>query len=473
MDFILIFFAMAIPTLTGFAFTRYLLRGAGVTLAETVLFGFGVGTGFLTYEIFLLGLTGVRFSITGLAALPVIFALFFFFLLYRSRVRALPGPVAHIDGREIKFYISIFLALWLAVKIYFVFDENFTRPIHSIDSFLNWSVTAKFFFYRRGLALNPGDEHFFGAGYRFFLGHPLHYPLVQMWTSLWLGKFHEVYAKAPSFFYFSGLLGVLYYAVKRETGAFYAIVTVFFMASAPIFTYHGIDAYADLPLSFYALAGMVTFWRFLRTEDRRFLILSGIFLGMGIFVKNEGVFFAAAVFAALLLFLLLRKKPVAANLACFLAPLILVSAPWLLFKASHGFGYGHSGHGSGLKWLSDPWYSESAGRGVHWEVIPKGLKEIFFSANYNIVFPFWLLLSAAGFKAVIRSELKYLYMVLFLVIGVFFFVYLTFEATAVTEVTGIHRNTLTYLPMVFYTAALLLGSLLRAPPSTEAVSSGE
>ncbi len=50
-------------------------------------------------------------------------------------------------------------------------------------------------------------------------------------------------------------------------------------------------------------------------------------------------------------------------------------------------------------------------------------------------------------------------MIILLVFAMFFFIYLTLEVTAVTQKTGIHRNVLTYLPIMFFTTALTLSSL--------------
>ncbi|MFQ5353883.1 MAG: ArnT family glycosyltransferase, partial [Thermodesulfobacteriota bacterium] len=254
-------------------------------------------------------------------------------------------------------------------------------------------------------------------------------------------------------------LGVLYYGVKREAGLFYAVIAVFFMASVPLLTAHGQDAYADLPLCFFTLAGTVTLWRFIKEENLSYLVLSGILFGMATFVKNEGLLFALAAGVALVLYLYTGKKSFVRPLVAFILPIVLIAGPWILFKKYYGIGFGHSGESAGFKWFSDPFYTGETGYGIHWEVLSIGIRSIFFKANYNIIFPLWIIVSLTALRTIIRSNLRYLYVIILLISSMFFFIYLTLEVTAVTQQTGIHRNTLTYLPIVYFTTALVISAL--------------
>ncbi len=461
MDLFYLILSMIIPVAGGTFFSRSLLRSdAGMGWGEALCFGIGIGLGFTAFEMFILGLLRIPFGRATAGAPLLVFTLVFFFLS-RPWIKAplrTAAPGQRLRGWRL--YVTIILASWIALKIAFVFYESLTRPVYSYDTYLNWAISAKIFFYRAGLILDPGDEHFFGRGYRFFIGHPLHLPLLQTWIAVALGKFHEVYVKAPGPLYFAGVAGVLYYAVKREAGAFYALITVFFLVSLPIITVHGQDAYADLPLSFFALSGTVALWRFLRDEHLSYILLSGICFGFAMFVKNEGLFFPLAAAAALLIFLLRRKKAFLRPLAAFIIPMIFLVGPWLVFKAHYGIGFGHSGPSSGFKWFSsDPLNPTAAATGVHWEVLGRGLKEIFFTANPGLIFPLWILTALLAWKVILRTKLKYLYLIILLVFSMFVFIYLTLEVTAVMQGTGIHRNAITYLPIMFFTTALALSSI--------------
>ncbi len=478
MDILLLIISLALPLAGGLFLVRWLLGDAGSRgWAEAFFLGMAAGPGLLSYWMFFIGLPGIPFNRLTVG-LPLVFLTLLFALLQWRAVRASKARAGRywpgLKGPGL--YLFIAMGLWVALKTAFVYYECLTRPIFTVDSYLNWAVSAKFFYYNAGLVLDPSNEHFFGRGYRFFMGHPLHLPLFQTWIAIALGRFHEVYVKAPAALYFTGVLGVLYCTVRREAGPLLAMATVFFMATVPIFTAHGQDAYADLPLAFFALCFVVMLWRFISEENLHALILAGILGAMAGFVKNEGLFFPLSGGMALLVFLLSRKKKVPGAqvllpLTAFVLPLVLLLGPWLLFKMHYGIGFGHSGATSRLDWLSDPFYTKAA-RGIHWEIIGKGLYVIFFTANYNLIFPLFLFLGVLGRKTILRTELKYIYMVILLVISMFTFVYLTLEVAAVTEQTGIHRNTLTYLPIVFLATSLTIARLWPRAPGTGPLTPG-
>ncbi len=461
MYFFYLIISITLPLAGGAFFVLWLL-GSDTELGrvEAAAFGIGAGFGFTTLEMFFLGLIGVTFTL-GAVALPVLAFTLLFLVLSRKRLKSWPRSAVKgsVPGGW-RLYLTIIMASWIALKVGFVSYESFTRPVYSVDSLVSWSILAKFFFYKAGFLLDTSNEHFFGSGYRTFLGPPLHLPLLQTWIALFLGKFHEVYVKAPGAIYFIGVLGVLYYGVKREAGPLYALITVFFMASVPIFTAHGQDAYADLPLCFFAISGTVALWRFFRGDSVPYLVLSGILFAISMFVKNEGLFFALAAGAALTSYLFMRKKTYITPFLAFLIPIILIAGPWLLFKYYYGIGFGHSGTSSGFKWFSDPtFHNDSTNYGIHWVVLKEGFFKIFFTANYNLIFPVWIIAGLVAAKNILRSELKHLYLMVLLVMSMFLFVYLTLEVTTVTEETGIHRNTLTYLPLVYFTAAMAISSI--------------
>ncbi|MFQ5427582.1 MAG: ArnT family glycosyltransferase [Thermodesulfobacteriota bacterium] len=461
MELIYLILSMTLPIAGGTFFVRWLLSSDfEMGRVEAITFGIGLGFGFTTFGMLLLGLIGVPFT-RGAVGLPVLVLTLIFFVLSRKRVKSL--TLAAVKGQGLRgwrLYLTIIMASWVALKAGFVSYESLTRPVYSIDSLVSWSILGKFFFYKAGFLLDTSNEHFFGSGYRTFLGHPLHLPLLQTWIALALGKFHEVYVKAPGAIYFIGVLGVLYYGVKREAGPLYSLITLFFMASVPIFTAHGQDAYADLPLCFFAISGTVALWRFFRGDSLPYIVLSGILFAMSMFVKNEGLFFTLAGGTALLAFLFSRKRSFVAPLAAFIIPIILIAGPWILIKYHYGIGFGHSGVSSGFKWFSDPtFHNDNTNYGVHWEVLKIGFFKIFFTANYNLIFPIWIIASLTAARTVLRTKLKYLYLMIFLVISMFLFVYLTLEVTAVTQETGIHRNTLTYLPIVYFITALVISVL--------------
>ena len=170
--------------------------------------------------------------------------------------------------------------------------RELNRPLYADDNWSNWSAGAKFFFYQGSLALDPASEHFFASGYRLYMGHPLLTPLLELWSALTIGRFDEILSKGWAPFYYIASVVLLYSAVKREAGSLVALMSAFMLSSVPLFTFHALDGYADLPLAFYILAGSVFLWRYMEEGTKSSLLLSGALFATGAFTKNEGVLFS-------------------------------------------------------------------------------------------------------------------------------------------------------------------------------------
>jgi hypothetical protein len=465
-----LFIALIIPTTAGYPVAMWALGAKRKNQwAETLCLGYGLGTGLTTFAIFLHGIIRIPFNLPSITILLSLFSALFIYLIYRDRktggvseAKACPEPDTSLRG--IKSYIAAFIILLIIFKAGFVLYEASIRPIFSWDASVNWSMVAKFFYYEKGLALTPGGENYFGTGYRQFLGHPLHFPLLKVWAAMWIGDFHEAYVKIWSAFFFLSIIGLFYTALSREVGRFYAVVWTFFLSSAPLLAYHGTDAYSDLLLSYYSLASIFCLLRYMKKEDYRLLVISGILIGTGVFTKNEGIIFAIAFAIALLLYSVLTKKNIVKTLLPYVVAFLVIAGPWLLFKTVNDIGFGHSGVGSELEWFSDPLAGKKYGP-IHWIIFPDGFKEVFIrTANFNFILPLWIILSVIGFRKILKTNLKYIYLYLGLVIIAFIFIYLTLEVRAVSSGSGVHRNILTYLPIIYFSTALLLKSLLKVDP---------
>ncbi|MBI5234412.1 MAG: hypothetical protein HY880_08665 [Deltaproteobacteria bacterium] len=456
--------SLLIPAVTGFLLTSIFLKDDLASGAlERLAMGYGLGTGVLTFQMFVLGLLGLPLTLSTIMSMQVAAWVALFFVLWRSgavKAAFFARPcLERPSAGAIRASVSAVIALYLLAKAGLLVGENMLRPIHAVDTWTNWSSGAKFFFYEKGFLLDTANEHYFGKGYRLFLGHPLHTPLLEVWTALWLGRFDEVYVKAWSTFYFIGLVGVFYCALRREADRFHALAWSFFLSGVPLFAIHAVDVYADLPLAYYGLASTVCLYRFVGSGHRGALVLLSLFLGMAVFTKNEGLFLVFGAVLSLSLYAMSGKRVSLSTVSWFVVPFLIICGPWLAFKAVSGLGFGHSGHASGFAWLSDPHFGPDASRGVHWEVLWAALRETLFTPNHAPIFVFWIFLAAIGLDNILKSDIRYLYVMTLGVMAAFVFIYLLLEATAVIDATGIHRNALSYVPAMFFSSALLLKRL--------------
>jgi hypothetical protein len=481
--------AIGIPLLNGFLATAWFLKNdKEATLLERIPLAFGLGLGFLTFEIFVLGVLEVRFSLVIITLIQAVFfislLLNYWFVggltrevLFGARAQG-EQSVESANGKwqKVKPFVAAALIVWIVLKALFVIDECLMRPIFSIDAWGHWASGAKFFFYERGFNLNPADWNYFGRGYRVDLGYPLHLSLAELWAAMWLGHFNEALVKVWSALYFLAISLFFFAAVRREAGRFAGLLWLFFFVSAPLMVYHGIEGLADLPLAFYAFSGVVCFWRYIKKGDLRVLSLAGLLIGMAISTKYEGLFFFFAIALALGIKLVWNREKIVISIGLFLLPVLIIVGPWLLFKSLNDLSMLHKNveaqvssvvkHGSmGVKETPEKEIIVAEGverKFIRFELVDDIFRQLFMSANYNMIFAFWVVVSLVSLRKVRSSDLKYIYLIVFAVLFCFMTLYLVLVPEVVKEGTAIYRNALTYLPILYFSSALL-SARLREP----------
>lgn len=468
MTIMMLTYALSVPAVSGFLFVTWCTHSdLKQGFFERLFLGFSIGTGMITFEMFLLGLLRIPLSMVVISLMQFATAILLAYLLYRSGTpwrqifgKAADGPGAVlVKATYLKRFIALVLIAWILAKVLFVLYEGFFLPEHTSDSWEHWSSGAKFFFYEKGLALDPANEHFFGAGYLKVQRYPLNVPLMQVWVSLCIGEAHEVYMKVWNALFFIGMGGLLFFALRRETTLMTALVAVFFLSTVPLLTYHALTAYADLPLSVYALGAIVCFRNAINAlesgrEDEAggLLMLTGACAALCVWTKMEGLFFAAAFSVSLALYYHLTKKISFKQVMAFLAPLVVVAVPWYVFLMRVGVPviYG-KGELPGATMT----------QGIHFQVLPVLVEQVLFSANFNLIFLFLFLLVLLGYRRILQSGLGYLYAALLSVMAIFLVLYLSTDTYRwVMNLTAVNRNVLTFIPMMYYVAALTAGTLL-------------
>ncbi len=458
-------YAILLPTLTGFLFVSYFSRYEDKhNLFERLCFGFGMGTALLTFEMFIVGLLQIRFSLHLFSAVQILTMILFGSLLFKSKYTFIElfefrlsseMGIPFLNNSKAQLILFLLLTSWILLKFFLITRTSYILPVFAWDSLENWSSAAKFFFYEKGLALEHSEEHFFGTGYRTFLNYPLHVPLIQVWFSLCIGNIHEAYIKYWNVIYFISVVGLLFFALKREVSAIIAIFAAFFLSSVPLLTFHATQAYADLPLSYYALAVTVYFRKYMKSEQKDanygILTVMGLFAAFCLWTKIEGVLFCLAFSTTLIFYLFLKRngtKELLNSICFYLLPISIISFSWFSFILLNSIS------GRGLEGFLTS--------GLHFEVFPIIWDQIMFSANFNIIFIFFFTMLFLSIKSVFNSDLKYLLIALLLIMLMYLFIYVTTDNYKwVMDLAAINRNILTLIPMLYYISALMTVDLLK------------
>lgn len=160
---------------------------------------------------------------------------------------------------------------------------------------------------------------------------PIYYPaLLEMLYMLALGVRGDGAAKLLHFFYYLMLLGLVTVIARNYLRVKLSWMAALFLLVVPLPLILSMQAYSDLPLAFYQVIALVAFFQWQRTENLRWLILSGILAGFALGLKyNSGI---TPIIIGLLLLWQFRKsrRKGIRPLLTFAIPVLLVAIPWYI-----------------------------------------------------------------------------------------------------------------------------------------------
>jgi hypothetical protein len=264
-------------------------------------------------------LVGLGAIIGGLAnalvpgVLVTCFAGWFLGPRLRFVVRGQSGAADPVRRNTLLFIIAIGACLMLL---------SIFRPIPAWDGWMQWSLKAK------ALAL---DGNFYGpvfASPAFNYSHQDYPTLLSAWQALAYLIGGQLTVSWPLQFQLAwlwtagtlGLVGLLYSQWGRSA--------LFVMAwvCAPALIYWVMAGYADVPMAFFLLAGVVVL-----LSPSPSPVIAGLLLGACALTKNEGLPLAILTVLSVSVFSVERKVPLQA-----LGILLVVRLPWLLFTGLMG-----------------------------------------------------------------------------------------------------------------------------------------
>lgn len=277
---------------------------------------------------------------------------------------------------------EIFVAGLIVVCILFSVFQAVTKPPIAYDAVANWSKRAK-------ILLRDGNVNFIKNSDN-YLVVPANasYPWQTSLSEYWLRQLGsgEVLVNIIPLGYYICIILALYFCFMHRLNRFSSIALVFLFASMPLIFYHSFNTYADLPLSYFLLISMILLTQWLNDKTPVLLYFSGIFIGMGLFVKNEGIFAIFAWLLSLVLIKFLYGKKISVKLLFktlgFLVGSIIL---WLGFKQVLHLGFS----------------SFSLSNNFHTEVFSSLATTLFVHNSWNI---WWFI-----FLIIVILKLKYIY----------------------------------------------------------------
>jgi len=195
--------------------------------------------------------------------------------------------------------------------------ESVVRPIYTWDAVATWGAKGKAIF-SLGSILAVKD-------YGVIPDYPLNIPIAMALFYY----FGEPFVKSIFSFYFIAVLMVFYGSLKRYGCGYVGSAGTLMLAVTPFVFFHSTIAYANLPMAFYYMASVIYLYQFFQDNNRGFLMLSSILVGIGCWTRAEGLIWLFPNLAVLTIYALRRKQWLDPIL--YLGPILVFFLPWTVF----------------------------------------------------------------------------------------------------------------------------------------------
>ncbi len=448
--------ALIIPTILGYLIVTILLRNEIASgLSERLCLAYPLGMGLLTVQMFLLALARIPLTLWFVASPILIEIIVLVWWIRKGKIVIAKKPSFHLIGEIFgegnhwfkKGSLAI-LSAFIVIKIGSIFVETYLRPIFAWDSFANWAASAKEFYYSHGLLLDTSIDDFFGKGLLHRnSNYPPHNPLLQVWMSLWIGHFDEVFVKFWSPVYLLVMSVYMYIVMARETSRLIALLILVLFLSSPLLSIHSIEEYSDVPLSVYILFALIMFL-FAMKGEHNYWDLMGLFSAEALFTKDEALFFVLPLLLAAVVFFWRNRRPstILRKSAVPLLASLLLAMPWFIFKFFHKLGFGADY--VTVEYAFQP------------EMVLKTISLLASFQNFNVFFlffPFLIILAWRPTKEFILLAAPVLSYAMFFILV---YTLTIFFSGNVMFNTAIYRNALTYYPSICLLTSLLIKMIM-------------
>jgi hypothetical protein len=431
MTFFIIFITAVFIFLIGYLIIELCGFLKGGSLLEKLSYSWGLGVGLIGTQLFIYSLLNIAWSRISILLPWVMLCIIF---LVRTR------PLPKIEIKKIKLKLSmieIFFLLLIALLLIFTGVESIIRPIQAWDGWVNWIFRPKVFFLHNNL-----DMDYIRYTYN---DYPLIIPLMGTFGYIMAGGINDTYILFLFFIFYLALGGVFFAISKKLLNTKLAIVLTFLLLSLQNLIRHGGRfevGQADLALGYYIIATIGLLINFLKTKDKKMLLLLSLFLGFTGQIKEDGIPFFVIINLILLYFILIWKKY--SHIFAML-PAVFLLGLWDLYKILN--------HYPPSLLFRDIVH-------IHWDKVGAILlamtKEFINFQNWSILWIVFLIALIFSWRRI--ATIKLFVLVFFLQLLSYFIVYMITPGDPVYRVEGtIDRLCIHLAPL----AVLIIGLLLK------------
>ncbi len=286
--------------------------------------GYLAGAFMLTLWMRALSLAGVPFGRLAIGAPVLLAAAVLGYIAWRrhggtaivnAKLGALRALIAPPDATRATRIAWQLLLAWIVIRYVLLALEVIWQPLYPWDAWIQWATKARVWYEQGRIVPFARSQEWFAAGGSVWFDaspeYPPTIPLLQVWTSVALGRWDDTLMNAPWWQFSLALTIAVYGALRsRDIDALPALVGAFLVASLPLANVHvALAGYADLPMAAYYTGAALAF---LRWTESRSLNDAGFALFLAVAcsqIKVPGLVWALTLLPGVVVVLLPRQGP--------------------------------------------------------------------------------------------------------------------------------------------------------------------
>ena len=288
----------------------------------------------------------------------------------RRGIALISSKATVLTSKKGTLALRLVCALFITFQMIFSFAHSVVLPTYHIDSLTNWTMRSKVSFYDHAIAFDADESRGVAKPQYPFLFHSLQI-LVNEGNADWSDRS----ANAIVFLLNISSLISLFFLILRRKGFDIALISIASLLSIPLLSFHVAVQYGDIHLVTYLLLSCVTLWLWKAESERKWLILSALFVASSAWTKTEGLivgtFLWLLMIAPELRIRLIRWDIISSGIL-----VLLFSLPFSVFLVLHDMNLTPHSSDTTISWHTDAFFTAITGlftggsMGIVWFALP-------------------------------------------------------------------------------------------------------
>jgi len=414
-------------------------------VALIIGYGYFIGSLALTLWMRVLSAADVGFSriAVGAPLLAVVAGLFYWLIqggrLSVANLRGAAAALVRLPLPRWERWIWAGLLIWLALRFILIAAEVAWRPLYPWDAWVQWATKARVWYELGRIVLFvSADAWLAGAGGAYSDAspdNPATIPLLQVWSSIALGRWDDAAMNWPWPLMLLALAFAVYGALRSvDLPALGALIGVYLVASLPLLDAHAaLAGYPDLMASAVYTLAALAFHRWALSRDVRDVVVAAALALACPFIELAGTLWALTLVPGLIVMIWPRRGLQIVGLGFAVAALTV-----LALTQSEPSIFGYSLHLD----YRPPWHSLT--------------DAYLLLGNWHLLWYAVIVLAIVGARQLLRPPLAPLAMVVASGLGLLFIAAAFAQSNLwVAPLGSLNRATLHLAPLLVCLSALL------------------